>query len=109
MSQATNVTTPHEGKIVADALAGLIEEVKGQQERFADCKPLGWTTWPLALAEEVGKVAQAVLHREPWGTSGVRVAALSVAAAAFRFVVWMDATNSATANAANSTTPKAGA
>jgi hypothetical protein len=33
VSQATNVTTPHEGKIVADALAGLIEEVKGQQER----------------------------------------------------------------------------
>lgn len=105
MSQATTkVTTPHEGKIVANALGDLIEEVKGQQERFADCKPLGWTTWPLALAEEVGNVAMAVLHREAWGTSRVRVAALSVAAAAFRFVVWMDTTNTAT-----NATPVAGA
>lgn len=68
----------------------LVEEIRAMERCFADSEPLGWTTWPLALAEEAGKVARAVLHRKTQGVGDVRMYAVTLAAASIRFIMWMD-------------------
>ena len=39
------------------------QRAEAQRVTYADCDPLGWTTWPLALAEELGEVVKAAMHR----------------------------------------------
>lgn len=66
------------------------QRVEAQHMTYADCEPLGWTTWPLALGADLGEIAQAVLHRKTWGKGSARAAAVGLAATAVRFLYWID-------------------
>lgn len=74
-------------KIVGEVLQQAASQGASQS---AKARPLGWTTWPLVLTEEVGNIARATLWRYEVKADAARAATVSLAAAAMRFVAWLD-------------------